>query len=136
MNTDKTQTFKKRRGRPPKKAKEKNNIKELGINKIKLRCALQSLQNEYIIAYQNAIGHSIKGDFGITTRNFRGIAGKRKVPITVVVQTFPGGKGQMVKITVMRDDGRHAATETMTGDKFKRLMKDPNGFWLYPRRPF
>ena len=96
----------------------------------------QNIPDEYIIAYQNAIGHCITGDFGVTTRNFQGIAGKRKVPITVIVQTFPGGKGQMVKITAIRDDGRHAATETMKGSKFKRMMNDPNGFWLYPTRPF
>ena len=42
----------------------------------------------------------------------------------------------MVKVTVIRDDGRHADTETMTAKKFKGMIEDPNGFWLYPIRPF
>lgn len=42
----------------------------------------------------------------------------------------------MVKISAIRDNGVHVSTHTMTLDKFKRLAKDPAGFWLFQTSPF
>lgn len=41
-----------------------------------------------------------------------------------------------VKVSVIRDNGTHASTHTMSVRKFKKKMQDPEGFWVFPTRPF
>lgn len=105
----------------------------------RLAYARKNIPVEYIIEYQNAIGNAMVGHFGVVTRNFRGMAGKNKVDITVIAQTFMDKGNKSVKVTVIRDNDNHVTTYPMRKDKFIELndpMKNPEGFWLFRDKPF
>ena len=97
----------------------------------------EHVPQETIISYQNAIGLSMTPQFGtgLTTRSFRGIAGVYKQDISVVAQTIPNNTKE-IRLSVVRDNGVHASTYTMKITKLKKLMEDPEGFWLFKTRPF
>ena len=106
-------------------------------NKDRIAYAKEHVPQETIISYQNAIGLSMTPQFGtgLTTKSFRGIAGVYKQDISVVAQTIPNNTKE-IRLSVVRDNGVHVSTYTMKTTKFKKLMEDPEGFWLFKTRPF
>ena len=93
--------------------------------------AKEMLPRETIIAYQNALGKAMSPLFGQKkTISVPGFAGVNKINTELTIQL--GNKPDSNLISIIREDGVHITTYSITDIGLKKLYKD--GFWVLKDR--
>jgi hypothetical protein len=91
--------------------------------------AKQHVSRETIIEYQNAIGKSMSPVFGVKTMSIPGFAGVRKYETELTIQRI---KPNMNILGIIREDGTHISSFSVTDKKLKKIAK--NDFWVLEDR--
>jgi len=89
----------------------------------------QKLPQEIIINYQNEIGKSMSPVFGVNTKSVPGFAGVRKQETELTIQSTKPNKNIL---GILREDGMHISSFSITDDKLKAIAK--NDFWILKDR--